>query len=121
MGIKAAALSNSVEVLFEHLKANLFSKAESGVFAERILITPSGGMQQWIQTRLASSLDVACGITTAFLDKGVVQVKQQVFDASPGKPLPSHVELVLTIESALSEALRERGPLWAPLVNYVGG
>ena len=124
MGIEAAALSNSVEVLFEHLKANLFSEAvvtDSGVFSERILITPSNGMQQWIQTRLAASLDVAAGITTAFLDKGVSMVRQRVFEPNQGKPLPTRLELILEIEAAISEAVLTQEAVWAPLVKYVNG
>ena len=113
-------LSNSVEVLFEHLKANLFSE-EVGVFSERILITHSGGMQQWIQTQLAATLGVASGLSPVFLDKGVTRVKEQVFETHQPKPLPSHLELLLEIEACLTKSLIDPDPIWAPLVKYVQG
>ena len=120
MGIKSVALSNSVEILFEHLKANLFSEGV-GVFSERILITPSSGMQQWIHTQLASSLGVAAGLSSVFLDKGVAKIREQVFESRMHKPLPSHLELFLEIEARITEALEaaETDSIWTPLVKYL--
>ena len=120
LGIKSVALSNSVEVLFEHLKANLFSEGV-GVFSERILITPSGRMQQWTQTQLASTLGVASGLYTVFLEKGVARVRERVFAPGSRSLLPSHLELFLEIEAQITESLNEPDPIWAPLVQYVQG
>jgi exodeoxyribonuclease V gamma subunit len=122
LAIKSVVVSNSVEVLFEHLKAYLFSEEGDPVFSERLLITPSGGMQQWIQIQLASSLDIniACGLTLAFLDKGMQYVRQALY-APTSHRLPSHLELLLTIESVINGACLSSNALWAPLVRYVDG
>lgn len=122
MGIKSIILSNSVEVLFEHLKANLFSE-EDGVFSERILIVPSSGLKHWIQARLASSMGVAAGLSIYYLGKGVARIKEQVSENSKCRPQPSHLELFLEIDARLSEILNDSSPdpIWDPLVKYVQG
>ena len=113
----ALFLSNSVEVLFEHLKAHLFSE-EIGVFSERILITPSQSMQQWIQMRMASTLSISCGLTTTFLDKALKIVREKIGTGDSGRFLPSRLDLLLRIEYEMDQALSSSEPLWEPLKNY---
>lgn len=113
-------MSNSVEVLFEHLKANLFSE-EVDVFSERILIVPSGGIGEWIQTQLASKVGIAAGLSTVFLDKGIAKIKHHLFEPMAALPLPTHVELFLEVEAQIGEALRSSEKIWEPLVQYVQG
>ncbi|HEY4832971.1 MAG TPA: exodeoxyribonuclease V subunit gamma, partial [Waddliaceae bacterium] len=113
-------LSNSVEVLFEHFKINLFAK-DGCVFAERFLIAPSLGMQQWVHMQLASTLPIACGITTTFLNKGIDILREKLFYTQKEYFLPAHLELFLRIKQEIDLALDSSDPIWQPLIAYVQG
>jgi|GEM_PF-3152326 len=76
-------------------------------------------MQQWIQIRLAASIGVAAGISPLFLDQGIAKINQQIFKSRSSNPIPSHLELLLAIEEAISEAIVSSDPIWKPLAHYV--
>lgn len=122
-GIKKGGLfsSNSVEVLFEHLKVNLFPEATIDMFSERLLLAPSLGMQQWIQMQLASSLAISCGFTTTFLNKGVNILREKMFCSQRDYFLPTKLELFLRIVHEIEQIYSSSDPLWQPLVTYVQG
>lgn len=123
LGIKRnTLLSNSIEVLFEHLKENLFAEGgREGIFAERLLIVPSSGIQQWIQLRLAASLSISSGFTSTFLNKGVDILREKLFCVQKKCTLPTQLELFLRIEQEISAAMHSGHALWTPLKKYVQG
>jgi exodeoxyribonuclease V gamma subunit len=121
-GIKKGGIffSNSVEVLFEHLKVTLFS-VDQDIFSERLLLVPSLGMQQWIHMQLASFFSISCGFTATFLNKGMGLLCEKLFYPQKDRFLPSQLELFLRIEHEISQILSLPDPIWQPLVTYVQG
>lgn len=120
MGKGHLVYSNSVEVLFEHLKINLFPEGD-GVFSERLLIAPSQGMRQWLHMQLASSLSIACGLHATYLNQAIQMVCEKLFVFSERDFPPTHLELVLALEGEIDTILHSSDPLWHPLIHYIQG
>ncbi len=121
LGIEKGGLfySNSVEVLFEHLKLNLFPK-EMDLFSQRIVLAPSLGMKQWIQMKIATSCSVSCGLDMQFLNQGIAGLLEQIY--CPKKTHnPSKLELFLLVFNAIGKLLDLSDPLVVPLIQYIGG
>lgn len=112
--------SNSVEVLFEHLKLNLFSE-DTHPFSQRVLISPSSAMQQWIQMQLATSLSIAGGIMPTFLNKAIEILTDRLFEASHTQFFPSQLELFLRIEHEIDQTYTSQDKIWEPLCKYLEG
>lgn len=110
--------SNSVEVLFEHLKVNLFSIGEKP-FSKRVLICPSSAMQSWIQLQLASSLSISAGLNCLFLNKAIEFFIETLFDSPINFFFPTQLELTLRIDHEISEELNRFNPLFEPLRSYL--
>lgn len=118
LGIKKGGLffSNSIEVLFEHLKVNLFPE-DLDVFSKRILVVPSQGMQQWIHLNLASSLSISSGFMTTFLKQAIETLSENIFYEQKEFFLPTRLELFLKIYDALEHIPQEE--MWQTVSGYI--
>jgi len=113
-------LSNRLEALFEQFKENLFLPS-STPFSKRLVLVPSRATEHWLQIQLAQDpkLQIACGLTTIFLNKGVEKLKKLLFQPTKNYFIPSQIELTLRIDQEIERSLASSELIWKPLIHYL--
>lgn len=120
--------SNQTELLFEDLKANLFTGTTP--FSKRLVIVPSPAMKSWISAQLAQDLElkVAAGIQITFLEPGIHHLHALLSDQHNEKSEePDELELSFALEAAMVSLCKEFPTLspsiqelWQPIMEYLG-
>jgi exodeoxyribonuclease V gamma subunit len=87
-----------------------------------MLIVPNRAIKAWLMLQLANDPEVgiAAGIEISYLDQSVQRLKELFFPSASAIKLPNAVELALTIEWELKNALlRTEDKIWDPLYQYL--
>jgi exonuclease V gamma subunit len=116
--------SNQTEVLYEYLKMQLLNSFSLKPFSKRMVIVPSGAMQNWLILRLANDLGVATGIEFIPVHRAFHRILE-VCHLSPPY-FPNSIELSFAIELELKEIKKNFSHLsysekeaWQPIARYL--
>ena len=98
-------LSNSLDVLYENLKASLFA-SNSLPFTKRLIVVYGPAMKSWLMLKMAQDPDlgIAAGIDFLYLNQAFDQL-MDLFHGQANKYLPTRLELALFIEKEIISLL----------------
>lgn len=101
-GVQARVyLSNRFSILFDHLQRNLFESED--LFTQRVLITPSRSIREWVYEKIASENSVALALSPFSLDKGCDHLLARFFTYNSAHRLPSIAQMTLMLEERIRE------------------